>query len=296
MIQCINRYLDGVKLLLEHGADVNIKDGQGNSALILACRHYKDYNNKEESAEVIKLLATKGVNINEVSVFPSLIRGYERGTGLFEACIKNRLEIVTLLLELGAATDDVEQNPLIESCALRNTDVARLLVAHGANMNVIDNGGRTSLSISCKEGYDDLVELLLDHGADMNLASDTYSIKHPLLCATAHDWVSTVKLLLDRGADVHRVGDVLPLNAACEHGQVGVARLLLEREADVNGASRRGQTPLITAACSRTDHGMIDLLLEYGADINAESRGCCALEVADAVLFFFLNQVLFNYN
>ena len=38
MIQCINDCLNGVNLLLEHVSDVNITDGQCNSALILACQ------------------------------------------------------------------------------------------------------------------------------------------------------------------------------------------------------------------------------------------------------------------
>ena len=47
MIQCINHNLSGVKLLLVHGVDANIRDDQGNSALILACRNYKVYAKEE---------------------------------------------------------------------------------------------------------------------------------------------------------------------------------------------------------------------------------------------------------
>ena len=221
MIQCINRCLKGVKLLIEHGVDVHIKDGHGNTALILACRNYRDYN-KEESSEVIKLIVSKEANMNVVSMFPSLIRGYERGTALFEACINGRLDIVRLLLELGAATDDADQNPLIESCALNSMDVIRLLVSHGVDVNAMDYYGHTCLSVACEKGYDDIVELLLDHGADMNLVRDMYHY-NPFVLAIMHGRVSTVKLLFDRGADVHRVGDVVPLLAASQHGQVGVA-------------------------------------------------------------------------
>ena len=52
MIQCVNHCLRGVKLLIDHGADVNITDRHGNSAFILACRNYKEYA-KEECASVI---------------------------------------------------------------------------------------------------------------------------------------------------------------------------------------------------------------------------------------------------
>ena len=279
MIQCINSYLEGVKLLIEHGADVNITDGQGNSALILACRHYKDAR-KDECSEIVELLAAKGVNMNAVSVFSSPIRGYERGTVLFEACIKGRLEIVPLLMKLGAAIDATSQNPLIESCTLHNLDVVRFLISHGANVNIIDYYGHTCLSVACRNGFDDIVELLLDHGADINLVRDIYRYT-PFILAIMHGRVSTVKLLLDRGASVHRKGNAVPLLVASQHGQVGVARLLLERGADVQEA-RYGTTPLIAAAAYPKDRGMIGLLLEYGADINAENEvGYCALGAAD---------------
>ena len=71
MMQCINHSMKGVKLLIEHGADVNITDGLHNTALILACRHNKD-DAKEECAEIIKLLVTKGASINSASVFSSM--------------------------------------------------------------------------------------------------------------------------------------------------------------------------------------------------------------------------------
>lgn len=61
--------------------ELNITDCQGNSALILACRHYKDYA-KDESVIVIKQLIAKGADTSVVSTFPSTIRGYGRDTAL----------------------------------------------------------------------------------------------------------------------------------------------------------------------------------------------------------------------
>ena len=280
MIQCLNNCLRGVKLLIDHGADVNITDAQGNSALILACRHYKD-DAKGECSEIIKLLASKGANIKSTPMFTSEIHGHRHGTALFEACISNRLDVVKLLLELGAATNDTHQNPLIESCELRRIDVVRLLIAHGADVNISDYGSRTSLGVACICGYDDIVELLLDNGADIspviNRDNETSMI---IACICGHE--STVKLLLDRGADVNYVGvRFTPLGAACQHGQFEVARLLFERGADVDISSMNGHTPLtVAAAAYQLNRDLVDLLLEYGADINAESGGYCALSMA----------------
>ena len=284
MIQCINPCLRGVKLLIDHGADVNITDDQGNSALILACRNYKVYA-KEECAEVIKLLVTKGADINVVSEFSSSIKGHPRGSALLEACITNRLDVVKLLLELGARTDEKSQTPLIQSCYLRNIDVIRLFICHVADVNIIDNGGHSGLSVACEHGYDDLVELLVDHGADVNMPSDVHYYKHALICACLSGHVSTVKLLLDRGANVNGIGYGIPLIVACQKGRINIVRLLLERGADVNVVPIDGFTPLIEATVfdhNRLGRDLIDLLLEYGADINAETDGglLCALNYA----------------
>ena len=162
MFHCMNKCLNGVKLLLEHGADVNITDGRGNSALISACRHYK-VDAKEECTLIIQLLVAKGADMNIACSFSSAIRGYQYGTALFEACITNRIEVVRLLLELGARTDVVHQNPLIEACVLRDQIIIRL-IAHGVDVNIIDNVRCTCMRIACEHGNDDLAELLLDHG------------------------------------------------------------------------------------------------------------------------------------
>ena len=250
--------------------DVNITDGQGNSALILACRHYKVYA-REECSEIIKLLVAKGANFYFIAEFPSAIRGYPLGTALFEACINSRLDVVTLLLELGAATNDM--HPLITSCVLRNVNVVRLFISHDADLNARNHNGFTCLGVACQCGFDDVVELLLDHGADISLGIG--AVNHfPFTVACMNSRLSTAKLLLDRGADVN--GDRGTLVLTCDYAKIGVVRLLLEHGADVNGTLRN---PLMSAV-HRKDRGMIDLLLEYGADINAEDGGLCALSMA----------------
>ena len=223
----------------------------------------------------------KGADIKAASRFSSAIRCYVEGTALFEAFLEGRLDIATLHLELGAAIKRAIHNPLVVFSDLRQNDVVRLLIAHGADVNLIDNDDRSSLSVACERGYDDLVELLLDHGADMNLVRSVYHCS-PFLLACIKGCFSTVKLLVDRGADVNYVGERAPLVAACQHGQVEVAHLLLERGADVNKALKQdGVAPLMAAAaCNRVDQGMIDLLLEYGANINAEYGVFCALNIS----------------
>ena len=283
MIQCINHGLKGVKLLLEYGADAKITDFWGNSALILACRHHKA-NCKEECAKIIKLLTAKGADMNSASVLSSAIRheGYGKGTALFEACIRGRVEVVRLLLELGADINVTHQNPLVEACTFRRINVVKLLISYGADVNARNHYGHTSLGQACGYGFDDIVEVLLNHGADMYLFIPQGPNKlNPLIIACMNGNVSTVKLLLDRGADVNYMCDGrTPLQTACYYGDIRVARYLLKRGADSNASSPYGLTPLMTAARDSCNCFLLNLLLEYGADINTECRGHCALSIA----------------
>ena len=262
---------------------MNITDGQGNSALILACRHYKA-DCKVECDEIIKLLAVKGADMNASSNLSSAFRleGYERGTALLDACLRGRLDVVRLLLELGADIDDNNHNPLIEACTFRRIDIVRLLISYGANVNARNHNGHTSLGVACGCGFDDIVEVLLNHGADMYLFIPQGPNKlNPLIIACMNGNVSTVKLLLDRGADINYMCDgCTPLLTACQHGDIRIARYLLKRGADANASSPYGSTPLMLAARDSCNCPLINLLLEYGADINAESRGQCALGMA----------------
>ena len=283
MIQCINYGLKGVKLLLEYGADAKITDFWGNSALILTCRHYKA-DCKEECSEIIKLLVTKGADINAASAFSSAFRleGYERGTALLDACLRGRLDVVRLLLELGADIDDSNHNSLIEAYLFRRINVVKLLISYGADVNARNHNGHTSLGRACMYDFDDVAAVLLDHGADVYLLIPQGLNKlNPFIIASMNGNVSTIKLLLDRGADINYICDgCTPLRTACYYGEIRVVRYLLKRGADANASSPYGLTPLMLAARDSCNCALINLLLEYGADINAECGGHCALSMA----------------
>jgi uncharacterized protein len=81
-------------------------------------------------------------------------------------------EIVSLLLEHGAHIHQVSHNPLrnqaLHACvALGNsTEVARVLIDAGADVNATAAGGYTPLHIAASNGKRDMVVLLLESGAD----------------------------------------------------------------------------------------------------------------------------------
>ncbi len=90
---------------------------------------------------------------------------------------------------------------LKEACSSGNTEIVKLLLEHGANVNQPDFFG-TSLHAACKEGHTEIVKLLLEHGANVNQPHKLYG--SPLHVTCAHHTpkkasLEIVKLLIEHG-------------------------------------------------------------------------------------------------
>ena len=74
-------------------------------------------------------------------------------TPLINACISGSADIAKALIALGAnvnAAGEEDKSALIRACRVGHLDVARVLVASGANVNAISVGGQTPLN--CARG------------------------------------------------------------------------------------------------------------------------------------------------
>ena len=72
-------------------------------------------------------------------------------TPLWCAAVSNKLEVVKLLISLGAdinATSDTGNTPVLYACKLMNVDVVKYLILHGADVRKPDNDGETCLMIA----------------------------------------------------------------------------------------------------------------------------------------------------
>ena len=101
-------------------------------------------------------------------------------TPLWCAAASNKLEVVKLLIDLGAdinAASGTGGTPVLYACDVMNVKVIKYLVNHGADVNKPDNCGRTCLMIVIRravnnykndnyQDIEDTVQLLIDHGAD----------------------------------------------------------------------------------------------------------------------------------
>jgi ankyrin repeat protein len=144
-----------VKLLLEHGANVNVASDKIDNApiMIASVKGYKD---------IVQLLIEKS------NPDMTILNGYG-GTALIPACEKGHVDVVRLLLEKTNVKVNHINKPgwtaLSEAIVLSNggksqQEIVRLLIAYGADKNIADKNGITPLEHAKKRGFKELVDIL----------------------------------------------------------------------------------------------------------------------------------------
>ncbi|NWQ61627.1 ASB16 protein, partial [Neopipo cinnamomea] len=180
------------------------------------------------------------------------------------------------LLLRGAAVDAVVggRAPLHDSAAAPHPNCTRLLLAFGADPNVLSAEGSAPLHLCTAPQSLRCAELLLAHGARVNLGTRDRQVT-ALHVAARQGLVAHVELYLHHGANpscrTHQ-GET-PLNAAAaaaEHPEdaeryLRVAERLLAAGTEPGAAGRKGHAPLHNA-CANGHPGLARLLLRHGAD------------------------------
>ena len=151
----VQSWPDTVHLLLEHGADVNMRALDKSTPLHDAAEN--------GSVEIVRMLLEHGANV----------RAKDDGgrTPLHIAAAENVKEVVRVLLEHGAkvgAKDDDGRTPLHNAAAEAENvkdEVVRVLLEHGANVGAKDNKGRTPFHESADNLNTEVVRMMFEHGA-----------------------------------------------------------------------------------------------------------------------------------
>jgi ankyrin repeat protein len=166
--------------------------------------------------------------------------------------------------------------PLFTAVALNKTDVVKLLIDKGADVNLPIANGSTPLVTAITMAGDPIKKMLIDAGADVNKGSTQGVV--PLMIALGMKQTVIARLLLDKGANVNYVsaaGDT-PLMMATSGGDLMFSRLLLAKGAQPNVENTNGDTALSFVEQDNVE--LINLLTEKGA--NPQYRNKAGRDIA----------------
>jgi ankyrin repeat protein len=208
-----------VKMLLDHGADVN-----GNSAKLgepLAHAVSSDLQ------EIVRLLLAHGADPN----------GSNSHRPLHLAVGRRDETMARLLLAHGADPNGLNSHrgtALTVAAQSGNLDIVRLLIDNNAKVNEAGAAHSTALIMAVSSGVVGVVQFLLDAGADINATDMTH--RTALITAVATNVPCLVRLLLDAGADFNAtdVSRRTALVMAAEAGNFEVVRLLVDCGANLD--------------------------------------------------------------
>ncbi len=260
-----NGDLQHLRSALDHGANANARDEQGNTPLILAAV-YADVSS-------MKLLIERGAEVNAAN---------NAGvTALIRASFD--FEKTKLLVEHGADVNrrsGMGNTPLMLAARPANSHrTVEFLLARGANVNATNNWGATALMAAAASCDERSVQLLLEHGAGanahpvMNEAGFIFGgARSPLMWAAYRGDVAIMQRLVTAGADVNNEGFFgAPLTQASWSDQTTAAKWLIEHGAQVNHVDHGVDYTALhwAASTERGDTSLVNLLLNSGADPNA---------------------------
>ena len=118
-------------------------------------------------------------------------------TALHLAAFFGQPEMVALLLKYGAVVNTTARNPmkvmpLHSAAAARNLKSVELLLEHGADVKVQQQGGWTALHAAAHHGDVAMAKMLLAHGADPKDTNDEGKTALDLAVADGHEEVARV--------------------------------------------------------------------------------------------------------
>jgi ankyrin repeat protein len=140
IISCIYCNIDIIRRLIQHGADLNVHDINGDTPLIIASCNNSLTNN--ENSQVVRELIIHGAIIDD--------RG-ESKTALIIASIYDKPEVVHELIIGGADLNLQDENgntALIWAIAYECVEIVNELILHSAIVTTVNNGGDTALTLT----------------------------------------------------------------------------------------------------------------------------------------------------
>ena len=195
LIEAVNHDdLAAIRLLIEHGADVNGRSAASQGSYVI---HFAA---AKANLKVLELLAVKGARLDQLTL--------KGGSPLAVAISRGGAKSVECLLKLGAdpnapcfrGESGEWITPLGHAAVRLDTNVAGLLLKYGAELERPSSSGNTPLMLAAHgEARGPMVRWLLAQGANPKAHSPRgYTA---LIFAAYHGDAETVEALLAAGAD-----------------------------------------------------------------------------------------------
>ena len=156
------------------------------------------------------------------------------------ACYYKKPKIASLIANFS------NQITLFEACALgKLEETIQLTNRNPASVNSFSKDGFTALGLAAHFGHEDIARLLIARGADVNTPANNGFNVFPIHSAVADGNHNITTMLINAGANVNvaQQAGFTPLHAAAQLGDIELIILLLEHDAEINIRMEGGKLP-----------------------------------------------------
>jgi ankyrin repeat protein len=260
--------IKAVRSLLEHGADPNSFDEDGDHLLMYAALY--------SSVECMQLLLEKGSDPNAKNSLDETALMWS----VHDPAKMNLL--IQKSADVNAKAKSGNTPLLIASVGQGKLEAIKLLTDEGADVFAVNNKKETALIRAAQFGDTATISFLLGKGIAVDALSRDSATA--LLYAVLNVNRLVIAQLLERGADPDKVCffGLTPLVGALIFCDPGSTKIILKKAKKINEQDGGGFTPLMWAVYNEYDHvDIIQALLDKGADINVRAKdGSTALSHA----------------